>query len=160
MAGMYDIDKEMGYQGTRTYRDASPAQRRQLNRYKKECDISDEHMFLLLFQRDLELVPYEERNKGDVMANIMLVVGFLLLFNSLQAAMNAEGGANVGLIFLSLASFMLVVAVYFSGILNPYKRAKRGLDKKLKGMPEVTGFDEWNSRNPAPQQKSGRKRRR
>ncbi|MBO7675312.1 MAG: hypothetical protein J6S63_09940 [Atopobiaceae bacterium] len=137
-----------GYQSTKTYSQASPARRRQINRYKKENDISDEHMYLLLFKQDLDSVPAEERNKGEVASNAMVVIGFLLLWSSLQAAMNSSGGANVGLIFLSVGSFVAVAVVYYLGLLNPYKRAVRELNKRMKGMPEVPDFVDWDLANP------------
>ncbi len=158
----YDFNPEGGYQATKTYREANADKRRQLNRYKKECDISDEHMYLLMYQQDLENVPPEQRTKGDMASNVMLILGFLLLWNTLQFATNQTEGANVPLIFLSVGSFVLVALVYFSGILNPYKRAERELKKRMKGMPEVPDFVEWNAKNPGRHTTSkskGKKRR-
>jgi len=148
MADDFTPELGEGYQSTKTYMQASPARRRQLNRYKKENNISDEHMYLLLFEQDLESVPAEERNKGEVASNAMVVIGFLLLWSSLQAAMNSQGGANVGLIFLSVGSFLAVAVVYYLGLLNPYKRAVRELKKRMKNMPEVPDFTEWDLANP------------
>lgn len=164
----YDFNLAGGYQATKTYREANSNKRRQLNRYKKECDISDEHMFLLMFQQDLESVPPEQRTKGDTIMYAMVIVGFLLLWNTLQVAMGQTGGANVPLIFLSVASFVLVAIVYFTGILNPYKRAVRELDKRMKKMPEVPDFVEWSANQPSKRStstatatsKSKKKRRR
>lgn len=157
----YDFDLYGGYQSTRSYKEANPNVRRQLNRYKKENDISDEHMFLIMFEKDLDAVPAQERTKGDTATNIMLIVGFLLLWTTLQQAWNAPGGANVPLIFLSVGSFLLVVFIYYSGMLNPYKRARRELNKRMSKMPEVVDFDTWNRQNPgaSPKKKKGKKRR-
>ena len=118
-------------------------------------------MFLLLFQMDMETVPAEERSNGEVASNAMVVIGFLLLWSSLQTAMNSEGGANVPLIFLSVGSFVMVAVIYYLGLLVPYKRTQRNLKKRMKGMPEVPSFDEWNKANPARAEKpkSGKKRR-
>jgi cation transport ATPase len=160
MADSFKPELGEGYQSTKTYSQASPERRRQLNRYKKENNISDEHMYLLLFKQDLESVPAEDRNKGEVASNAMVVIGFLLLWSSLQAAMNSPQGANVGLIFLSVGSFVLVAAVYFLGLLNPYKRAVRELNKRMKDMPEVPDFVEWDLANPGKQDRKANKKRR
>ena len=160
MAQKYQVTFDESYQDTKTYRDASPARRRQINRYKKENDISDKHMFLLMFKEDLDGVPEDMRKSGDTASNILLVTGFLLLWNTLQIAMNSQGGANVGLIFLSLGSFLLVVAVYFLGLLNPYKRAVRTVNKKLKEMPEVVDFNDWDAANPDKGELKEQKRQR
>lgn len=164
MASTFDADLDEGYQNTNTYREASPERRRQLNRYKKELNISDEHMFLLLFKQDLESVPESERTGGDTAANAMIVVGFLLLWSTLQGGMNAPGGPNVLMIFLGLASFCLVAYIYYKGILNPYKRAVRETNKRLKKQPEVMDFTDWDLQNPGKVDrkaaKSAKKKRR
>ena len=151
MAATYDIPEDGDYQQTLAYREASGATRRKLNRYKKECDISDQHMFLLLMRQELDEVPLEVRQKGDTPELAMLVIGVLLLWNSLMTARSANqgNGADVPLIFLSLGSFLLVLAVYYLHLLNPYKRAVRRVDKLLRGMPEVQSFREWESGQPA-----------
>lgn len=161
MADSFKPELGEGYQSTKTYSQASPERRRQINRYKKENGISDEHMYLLLFKQDLDSVPAEERSKGEVASNAMVVIGFLLLWSSLQTAMNSPQGANVGLIFLSVGSFVLVAVVYYLGLLNPYKRAVRELNRRMKGMPDVPDFVEWDLANPGKQdRKAARKRRR
>lgn len=160
MADSFKPELGEGYQSTKTYSQASPERRRQLNRYKKENNISDEHMYLLLFKQDLESVPAEDRSKGEVASNAMVVIGFLLLWSSLQTAMNSSQGANVGLIFLSVGSFVLVAAVYYLGLLNPYKRAVRELNKRMKGMPDVPDFVEWDLANPGKQDRKASKKRR
>ena len=159
MADKFEYDLDAGYQNTKTYAGSSPERRRQYNRYKRELNISDEHMYLLLFQQDLLLVPEDVRKKGETSASALVVIGFLLLFTTLQTAMNAPQGANVPLIFLSVGSFSLVAIVYYTGILSPYKRTVREVEKRLKKMPEVQDFYEWNAQNPAKPQASGKKRK-
>lgn len=155
---VYDFSLDGGYQGTNTYKSANADMRRQYNRYKKELNISDEHMFLLLLQKDLESVPMDKRTKGDTLTYIMIVVGFLLLWNTLQLALGATGGPNVPLIFVGVASFVMVAVVYYTGILNPYKRAVREVKKRLKDMPEVTDFETWNAQNPGKRTKNKKRR--
>lgn len=157
MADGFDFDVSTGYQNTDTYRFASPERRRQFNRYKKDCNISDEHMFLILFEMDMQMVPEDQRKKGDTATTAMLVTGFLLLWTSLQSSMNNPGGANVPLIFLSVGSFVLVAIVYFMGLLNPYKRTQRRLNRELKKMPEVQDFYEWERLHPSKEERKQRK---
>ena len=148
------------YQDTDTYHEASPERRRQMNRYKKECGISDEHMYLLLYQQDLENTPEATRQRSTMSSTAMLVIAVLLLWNSLSLARRGQDGANVPLIFLSLGSFALVAIVYFTGILNPYKRDVREVNKRLKDMPEVPDFADWDLAHPNKEdRKSARNRR-
>ncbi len=143
------FDSAENYQDTNTYHEASPERRRQLNRYKKECGISDEHMYLLLLKQDLDNVPEQTRDRSDTSSRAMLVIGVLLLWNSLSLAQGGfSGGANVPLIFLSLGSFLLVAVVYFTGMLNPYKRDMRQVKRRLKDMPEVPEFTDWDLEHP------------
>ncbi len=149
MANEYQLASGGTYQDTKFYRDASADERRRINRYKSECEVSDEHMYLILFSKDLDAVPKDKRDNADLAGKGMLVIGVLLLWNSLRLAMDANPGeTNVPLIFLSLASFLLVCGVYFLGLLNPYKRATRQLAKRMKDMPEVPDFDEWCRQHP------------
>lgn len=156
MANEFQIASGDTYQETKFYRNASADARRLINRYKNECDVSDEHMFLILFGKDLDAVPKDKRDNADLMGKGMLVIGVLLLWSSLQSAMNAKPGeTNVPLIFLSLGSFLLVCVVYYFGLLNPYKRAKHQLARRMKGMPEVPDFDEWCLRHPIQNSSKG-----
>lgn len=159
MAQQFDFDTSAGYQSTKGYLSSSPERRRQLNRYKKECGISDEHMFLLMFREDLETVPDDVRKQGDTATYAMVVIGFLLLWSSLQSAMNNKDGVNVPLIFLSVGSFVMVAVIYYTGMLNPYKRAVKNLNKRLKDMPEVTDFETWDAEHPAKIDNKPAKRR-
>lgn len=158
MATEFTADEALDYHETRMYKLASPERRRQLNRYKKECGISDEHMLLLLLKQDLDGVPEDQRKGQDFIATCMLVIGVLLLWNSLQVAMSNPGGANVPLIFLSLGSFLLVWAIYAFGLLNPYKRTVRQVTKRLKDMPEVPDFVEWDTEHPNRQDRRAARR--
>ena len=149
MANEFQVASGDTYQETKFYRSAGADARRLINRYKTECDVSDEHMFLILFGKDLDAVPKDKRDNADLMGKGMLVIGVLLLWSSLQSAMNAKPGeTNVPLIFLSLGSFMLVCVVYYFGLLNPYKRARFQLKRRMKDMPEVPDFDEWCLQHP------------
>lgn len=149
MANEYLLASGNTYQETKYYRNASSDARRLINRYKSECDVSDEHMFLILLGKDLDAVPKDKRDNADIAGKGMLVIGVLLLWSSLQSAMNAKPGeTNVPLIFLSLGSFLLVCIVYYFGLLNPYKRATHQLAKRMKDMPEVPDFDEWCMQHP------------
>ncbi|MDO4796388.1 MAG: hypothetical protein Q4A01_00035 [Coriobacteriales bacterium] len=154
------FDSPESYQDTDTYHEASPERRRQFNRYKKECDISDEHMFLLLYKQDLESVPENIRDNNDTLSKGMLVIGVLLLWNSLSIAQGGlKGAADVPLIFLSLGSFLLVGIVYFTGLLNPYKREMRQVNRRLKKMPDAPDFTEWDMEHPNREDRRASKKR-
>ncbi len=155
---VYEMDEDAGYQSTETYKTFSPERRRQVNAYKKDCNISDEHMMLLMYKQDLEMVPEELRKKGDTATYGMLIVGVLLVFSSIQSAMNGSGGVNVPLIFLAVGSFALVAVVYYTGALNPYKRMVRDVNKRLKKMPEVPDFYEWAHEHPTKEDRKMAKR--
>lgn len=145
MAQDFDVTKDGDYQQTNTYRDSDRDTRRQLNRYKKECGISDEHMFLMLTKNDLLNVSEEQRSNADFSSKAILVVGVLIFWNSMMAAANSRQGFDLFLWGIALVSFGLVIGVYFSGVLNPYKRATRKVNKYLRQMPEAPSFEEWRA---------------
>ena len=148
MASDYDFASEGDYHDTNTYRDANRDKRRQLNKYKKENNISDEQMFLLLIKQDLENVPQDKRQGADTVSLIVLIVGILIFWNSLSAASSNPGGFDFKLWILAFISFGLVLFTYYSGVMNQYKRAVRRVNKLLKDMPEVPDFNEWAKDNP------------
>ena len=164
MADSFDINQDESYQETNSYRMSSPARRRQMNRYKKECGISDEHMHLLLLREELDAVPKSDVDSADTMGRIVLIVGVLLFWGSMQTAMGSTGANKLLGYALSIGSFLLAVAVFYTGVLNPYKRADRQLKKLLKGKPEVPDFQQWCLDHPDKEdvkaQKAYKRRRR
>ena len=148
MADAVEILDDESYQNTNAYRISSPARRRQINRYKKEFNISDEHMYLLLVQEELDAVPKEQVDSADTSGRIVLIIGVLLFWGSMQAALASEGVNQILGFALSLGSFCAVLGVFYTGILNPYKRTRRELNKRLKNKPEVPDFEEWCLQNP------------
>lgn len=148
MAGTIEVDLNGDYHDTKTYRDASPERRKQINRYKKENNIENDHMFMLLFQKDLDRVPESEVKKSDTSTNMLLVVGVLLFLGSMQSVATAQGAQSLFLAIAGIIAFILVLVVYFTGVLNPVKRARRKLKKLLSEKPEVPDFDEWDREHP------------
>jgi cation transport ATPase len=148
MAKDFELTGDGDYQMTNAYRDASREERRRLNRYKKENDISDEHMFYLLARKDLAGVPKERRDGSDTTGKVMLVIAVLLFCNSMSTAMSAPGGFNMFLWAIALVSFVMVIVVYYTGMLNPYKKAVRKVNKYLKNAPEVIDYQTWCESHP------------
>ena len=148
MAESFEIQDGGDYQQTDTYRDASREERRRLNRYKKENDISEEHMFYLLMKQDLLRVPKDKRDGADTTSKVMLVVAVLIFWNSMSTLMSADSGFNMFVWAIAIVSFIMVIVVYYTGMLNPYKRAMRKIDKYLKEAPEVVPYETWCETHP------------
>ena len=146
----FDIAEHNDYQQTMAYREASRDERRRLNRYKKETGISDEHMFLLLLKRDLDAVPQERRSSSDNSSRILLVVAVLIFWTTMNAASTSGAGGtfNMAMWAIGIVSFAMAALVFYTGILNPYKRSVRKVNKRLKGMPEVVEYDTWCETHP------------
>ena len=66
----------------------------------------------------------------------------------MQTALMSKGNDKLPLMLISLVSFFIALAVYFTGALNPYKRGERKLNKLMRDMPEVPDFEEWSLQNP------------
>ena len=148
------------YHETLEYQMASPMARRQINRYKKECNISDEHMFLLLYKRELDALPKEKRNSADLPGKAMLAMGGLALWNAMLMVMDGRAASSPFIVGVSFAAFVMAIVMYATGMLNSYRRAQSNIQKRLKEMPEVPDMDEWFSEHPAQQDKKTKKRRR
>ncbi len=157
MADSYDVDRDGNYQETKTYKDASAARRRQFNKYKKESNISDEHMFLLMMQMDLDSVPEEKRKGDSTKGQMLLVVGCLLFLGTIQSATSTKGTWSIILVLVALAAFGITLFMYYTGFFNPYKSAVKEVKKRLKDMPEVPSFVDWDVANPSKEDRKAAK---
>ena len=147
------------YHESLEYQMATPAARRQINRYKKECGISDEHMFLIMFKRELDGVSKERRNEADLPGKAMLAMGALALWNALIMIQDGRAQQSWYLVAICLAAFVMALVLYFSGMLNDYRRACKRVDKLLKEQPQVPDMDEWFAEHPISSGAAKRSRR-
>ena len=77
------------YHKSETYKNADTETRRNLHRYKSELNITDEQMNWLMALEDVRLTPKEQRRKGNVTSEMMVIgatVTFLLAANMGQRA--------------------------------------------------------------------------
>ena len=150
MAKEFEVVLDGDYHETSTYREASRDMRRQLNRYKKDTGISDEHMLLLLMKRDLEAVPADRRSGTETSSKVLLVVVALVCWNAMSfvAGRGATGVVNVVMWAITLVSLLGIALIYYTGFMSSYKRSVRRVDKYLKSMPEVVDFETWCESHP------------
>ena len=142
-----DYSSQLGgdYHDTLEYQMASPMARRQINRYKKECGISDEHMFLLLFKRELDAVPKEKRASEDLPGKAMIAMGGLAMWNAMLMVMDGRAASSPSIVGISVLAFVAAIVMYATGMLNSYRRAQSTVRKRLAELPEVPDMDEWFS---------------
>ena len=150
MANEFEVALDGDYHDTSTYHEASRDVRRQLNRYKKDTGISDEHMLLLLMKKDLEAVPEDKRSGTDNSSKVVLVVCALVCWNAMSfvAGRGATGVVNVVMWAITLVSLLGIALIYYTGVMSPYKRSVRKVNKYLKSMPEVVDFETWCESHP------------
>ncbi len=118
------------YKDTDTYKSADPKTRAAIERYKKDNKIANEQLYLLLLRQDLRDLPKEEKQKGNRLAEVIVVAG-IITFLIMTAADRKD-------LLPFAASYMIVVTiVYFSGILNPISRRLSNINKLLKKFPQV-----------------------
>ncbi len=130
-------DKEIkgNYKETESYRNADGKTRAALERYKKENKIENNHMYLLLLREDVRNLPKEEKQRGNRLAEIIVISGaitFLVL----------TANQRMDLLPYSAVYMLIAGALYFSGILNPVARQLSNVNKLLKKFPEVPSIKE------------------
>lgn len=134
---MERLETPSNYRKSTTYQKGSQETRRLIECYQKEQNISEEQMAWLMYLEDLRALPKEEIQKGNHMAEGM-VIGAMVLF---LAVMQSR---NKGLLLLASVLVIAMGAVYLTGLLNPYtdtlRRVKRTLKKQY---PEVTSYQTW-----------------
>lgn len=125
MAEQYNGD----YKKTQTYAKADGEKRSKIERFRKENKLDDGQMYLLLLREDLRNLPKEEKQKGNRVAELLVLSG-IISFLVLTAR-------NARQLLPYQAVYMIVVtAVYFSGILNPVARQLSNINKLLKKYPK------------------------
>lgn len=125
MAEQYNGD----YKKTQTYVRADGEKRSKIERFRKENKLDDGQMYLLLLREDLRNLPKEEKQKGNRVAELLVLSG-IISFLVLTAR-------NARQLLPYQAVYMIVVtAVYFSGILNPVARQLSNINKLLKKYPK------------------------
>jgi len=125
MAEQYNGD----YKKTQTYAKADGEKRSKIERFRKENKLDDGQMYLLLLREDLRNLPKEEKQKGNRVAELLVlsgIISFLVL-----TARNARQLLPYQAVYM-----IIVTAVYFSGILNPVARQLSNINKLLKKYPK------------------------
>ncbi len=125
MAEQYNGD----YKKTQTYVRADGVKRAKIERFRKENKLDDGQMYLLLLREDLRDLPKEEKQKGNRVAELLVlsgIISFLVL-----TARNARQLLPYQAVYM-----IIVTAVYFSGILNPVARQLSNINKLLKKYPK------------------------
>ncbi len=125
MAEQYNGD----YKKTQTYVRADGEKRSKIERFRKENKLDDGQMYLLLLREDLRDLPKEEKQKGNRVAELLVlsgIISFLVL-----TARNARQLLPYQAVYM-----IIVTAVYFSGILNPVARQLSNINKLLKKYPK------------------------
>lgn len=134
---MERLETPTNYRKSTTYQKGSPETRRLIERYQKDQHISEEQMAWLMYLEDLRALPKEEVQKGNRMAEGM-VIGAMVLF---LAVMQSR---NKGLMLLASVLVIAMGVVYLTGLLNPYtdtlRRVKRTLKKQY---PQVVPYQAW-----------------
>ena len=73
MAEQYNGD----YKKTQTYAKADGEKRSKIERFRKENKLDDGQMYLLLLREDLRNLPKEEKQKGNRVAELLVLSGII-----------------------------------------------------------------------------------
>ena len=119
---------------TKTYSSIRKKQKKRLEQWKRDHNISDKQMKLLMERHEIRNLDPEEKKKGNHNAE-MMVLGGVMFFLAATALGNREM-----LVFASIY-VLLVTGIWFSGALNPYARKLKAINKELKKYPKAEGLD-------------------
>ena len=132
------MDGKNDYRETGTYKRADAEERRRLEAWKKDQQISDNHMALLLALEDLRQLPKEEKKKGNKAAETLLVLSMFFFLFAVSMQQN-------GVLLVASVIVIINTVIYLSGITNPYSNVTRQIKKKLKACPKVESFAQWQA---------------
>lgn len=129
-----DMSATENYRKTKTYMSAGSEEKKQLEKWKKDRQISDAQMYLLMARQDLRNLDPKEKKKGNHSAE-MMVLGGVVLF------LIATGYQNREMLVFGSIYVILSAGIYFSGALNPYSKKLKAINRELKKYPEAEGLD-------------------
>lgn len=131
------------YRKLSAYKNADAAMRRQLERWKTDQKISDEHMYLLMAYQTLRQQPPEKKKAGNHIAEILVVFSIVFFIFVMQSEDRVP---------LLIASVMVIssTVLYLTDILNPISAQFRQIRKALKKYPDVEEFAVWSEAHPVP----------
>ncbi len=124
------------YKKTNTYKEADKQTRQDYEDWRKEQQITGNHMFLLLRRQDYKNLPADQKRKANVVPEMLLVSG--AAFVLIAMVIKNEYFMAVAFIYM-----LICFVVYLSGFLSPVQSAVRTINKELKKYPAVKSFEEY-----------------
>ena len=129
------------YRTTASFKNASEAERSRLLRYKADCGISDEQMYLLLCQKDIRETPKEKKQAANRPAESMVICCIFFFLAATGTRQNA-------IMLLSVVMLLFSSFLYLSGTLNVYTSTLKKIRRRLKRLPQVPSYEDWCAQNP------------
>lgn len=134
---MERLETPKNYRKSSTYQNGSPETRRLIERYQMEQKISEDHMAWLMYLEDLQALPKSEIQKGNRVAEGM-VIGALVLFFAVMR------NQNKGILLWASILVLVMGVIYLAGLLNPYTDALRKVKRTLKKhYPKAISYQTW-----------------
>ncbi len=134
---MAQLETPQDYRKSSTFRNSDGETRRLMERYRSEQHISEEHMAWLMYLEDLRALPKEEKQKGNRMAEGMILGAMVLFLATLQSP-------DKRVLLLTSLLVIGMTIIYISGVLNPYTDTLRRVKRLLKKQyPAVEPYRAW-----------------
>lgn len=134
---MAQLETPQDYRKSSTFRNSDGETRRLMERYRSEQHISEEHMAWLMYLEDLRSMPKEEKQKGNRMAEGMIIGAMVLFLATLQSH-------DKRVLLLTSILVIVMTIIYISGVLNPYTDTLRRVKRLLKKQyPAVEPYRAW-----------------
>ncbi|MBR5340522.1 MAG: hypothetical protein IK151_01200 [Erysipelotrichaceae bacterium] len=129
------------YKQTDTYKNADQKTKARIERFRKENQIENGHMYLLLLREDIRNLPKEEKQRGNRMAEMLVVCGIITFM--IMTSLNRRDILPYAGLYM-----FVVTGIYFSGILNPVSRKLSNINRLLKKhFPEKPSLSEYLKEN-------------
>lgn len=119
------------------YKSLKAEERRRVDQYKKDLNIDEVQMCLLLRRQELREYPKEKKQEGNKPAETMVIAAIIFFLG--VTTMSREK------IPMLMASLILIAVsiVYMTGFLNPYQKELNAVNKELKKYPKADEFANW-----------------
>ncbi len=124
------------YKQTKTYREADKQTKKNYEAWRKDQNITSEHMYLLMYRQDYRNLPADEKRKANSMAEMMVISGIVIF-------LVATASEDKYLLLIASVYTLVSAVLYFTGVFSPVQRELNKANKQLKAYPKVKSFEEF-----------------
>lgn len=136
------VSDQGDYKKTATFQEAPSQTRKLINRYRRDQNISEQQMYLLIRQRELEGATNDQKKRAAFPGQVLVIMAAFVFMGGIGSGVTSDVAATL----TTTVGFLAMVALYFLGVFDQYKCACKKVKKRLAKYPQAMPLDEWSQK--------------